>query len=177
MVIAMTAKRSNELDDLAKLIFQRTGLNRCVELIYDEVEDELYGSYESIELDTDDDGIGERRIYGSDIHESVVAVAQGKFSSILSSILAENEKSLLLQLLDDGNLEIAVVRTDDTRQTWHFDLQVPFVLNKPDAGYFVVSFVVNVPSSPNQFEINAHTSSEVTEGQISNTLMLYSLQS
>ena len=177
MVMPMTDKRSDELDDLAKLIFQRTGLNRCVELIYDEVEDELEGSYESIELDTDDDEIAERRIYGSDMHEYVVAVADGELSSILKITLTNSEKSLLLQLLDDNNLVISVMRSDDTGQTWDFDLQVPFVLNKPDAGYFVVSFVVKVPSSANQFEINAHTSSAVTEGQISNTLMLYSLQS
>ncbi len=170
----MDTVHSEELDKLAKLLFDKTGLSRCVRSISDEIEEEIEGSYTRV--DDDDEDSRSTPCYGGVVYHSYVAVEDGKFSYRLDKELTESEKDLLLRLLDDRTLEISVQRTDFSGQEWSFDFLVPFVLNKQDSDSFELSFRIKVSAYGPRFEIEAHSWSEITEEQVAKILTMYSLQ-
>lgn len=170
----MESVHSEELNKLAVLLFEKTGLSRCVPSITDEIEEEIEGSYTRINDDEEDSS--STPCYGGVVYHSYSVVDDGKFCYRLDKELSESEKNLLLRLLEDKELEISVERTDFSGQKWSFDLSVPYVLNKQDSENFELSFSIKINGYRSRYEIEAHSWSEITEEQIAKTLTMYSLQ-
>lgn len=170
----MDSVHSEELNKLAVLLFEKTGLSRCVPSISDEIEEEIEGSYTRIDEDEEDSSSSP--CYGGVVYHSHSIVEDGKFCYRLDKELSDSEKELLLRLLQDNSLEISVERTDFSGQEWSFDFSVPFVLNNQDSDSFELSFRIKVSAYGPRFEIEAHSWSEISEEQIAKTLTMYSLQ-
>ena len=170
----MESVNSEGLNKLAVLLFEKTGLNRCVPSISDEIEEEIEGSYTRI--NDDDEDSSSTPCYGGVVYHSYSVVDDGKFCYRLDKELSEAEKNLLLRFLEDKDLEISVERTDFSGQKWSFDLSVPYVLNKQDSEIFELSFSIKVSGYRSRYEIEAHSWSEISEEQIAKILTMYSLQ-
>ena len=170
----MKSVHSEDLNKLAVLLFEKTGLSRCVPSLTDEIEEEIEGSY--VKINEDDEDSSSTPCYGGVVYHSYSALDDGKFCYRLDKELSETEKSLLIRFLEDKTLEISVERTDFSGQQWSFDFSVPFVLNKQDSDSFELSFRIKVSAYGPRFEIEAHSWSEISEEQIAKTLTMYSLQ-
>lgn len=170
----MESVHSEELNKLAVLLFEKTGLSRCVPSISAEIEEEIEGSYTRI--NDDDEDSSSDPCYGGVVYHSYSVVDDGKFCYRLDKELSEAEKNLLLRFLEDKELEISVERTDFSGQKWSFDLSVPYVLNKQDSENFELSLSIKVSGYRSRYEIEAHSWSEISEEQIAKTLTMYSLQ-
>ncbi len=172
----MDSVKTENLNKLALLIFEKTGLSRCVSSIQDEVEEQLEGSYTRINEDEDEEDSSSRPYYGGVVYHRFKAVEDGKFCYQLDSELSNSEKKLIERLIQDNSLDISVERTDLSGQKWSFNLLIPFVLNKQDSESFELCFRIKVTGFRTRYEIEAHTWSEITEDEISKTLTMYSLQ-
>ena len=64
----MESVHSDELNKLAVLLFEKTGLSRCVPSITDEIEEEIEGSYTRI--NDDDEDSSSTPCYGGVIYHS-----------------------------------------------------------------------------------------------------------
>jgi hypothetical protein len=170
----MDSVTSESLNKLALLIFEKTGLSRCVPSIQDEVEEQIEGSYTRINEDEEDSS--STPYYGGVVYHRFKAVEDGKFCYQLDSELSNSEKKLFERLIQDNSLDISVERTDFSGQKWSFNLLIPFVLNKHESDSFELSFRIKVTGFRTRYEIESHTWSEVTEDEISKTLTMYSLQ-
>jgi hypothetical protein len=170
----MDSVTSENLNKLALLIFEKTGLSRCVPSIQDEVEEQIEGSYTRINEDEEDSS--STPYYGGVVYHRFKAVEDGKFCYQLDSELSNSEKKLFERLIQDNSLDISIERTDFSGQKWSFNLQIPFVLNKQESDSFELSFRIKVTGFRTRYEIESHTWSEVTEDEISKTLTMYSLQ-
>lgn len=171
----MKSVHSEELNKLAVLLFEKTGLSRCVASIADEIEEEIEGSYTRINDDDEEDS-GSTPCYGGIVYHRYTVVDGGKFCYQLDKDLSETEKSLLLRFIQDNKLEISVERADFSGQKWSFHLSVPYVLNKQDSENFKLSFRIKVSGYRSSYEIEAYSWSEISEEQIAKTLTMYSLQ-
>ena len=167
--------RFDMLNKLAVLLFQKTGLSRCVSSIYNEIEEEISGRFTRLN-DEDDEGSRSVPYYGGVCYCSHSLVDVGKFSYQLNNELNEVEKALLLRIVEDKSLNISVERTDFEGQQWSFDLLIPYVLNQHDSETFDLSCSVTVSAYRQIYDITAQSSSGLSENQIAMTLAMYSLQ-
>jgi hypothetical protein len=169
---------SENLKKLASLIFDKSGLSRCVPLIQDEVELQLKESHTRINKDEDEDeeDLISTPCYGGVVYHHFKAVNDSKFCPQLDTELSNSEKKLIERLILNKCLDISVVRTDLTGQNWSFKLLIPFILNKQDSDAFELKFKINVTGYLPPYTIEAYSKSEITEDQISKTLIMYSLQ-
>jgi hypothetical protein len=174
----MDAINSDILNKLAVLIFDKTGLSRCVPSIHDEVEERIEESYTRINKaeDEDEEDLISTPYYGGVVYHLFNAVNDSKFCPQLESELSISEKNLIQRLILDKCLHISVERTDLSGQKWSFKLSIPFILNKQDSDTFELKFKINVNYYRPSYEIEAYSKSEITEDQISKTLIMYSLQ-
>jgi hypothetical protein len=172
----MDTVNSEHLNKLALLIFEKTGLSKCVPSIHDEVEEQIEGSHTRINKDEDEDDISSTPYYGGVVYHHFKAVDDGKFSYLLDAELNNLEKQLIERLIQNKSLDISVERTDLSGQKWSFKLMIPFVMNKQDSDTFELSFRIKLSGYKHIYEIEAHTWSEITEDKISKTLTMYSLQ-
>lgn len=171
----MKTVHSDELNKLAILLFEKTGLSRCVPSIRDLIEEEIEGSYSRIDGEDEEDSSSEP-CYGGVVYHSYSIIDDGKFCYRLNNELSETEKALLLRFLDDKSIEISVERTDFSGQKWSFDFLLPYVLNNPSIDTFELSYSIKVSGYRSRCEIEAHSWSEISEEQISKILTMYSLQ-
>lgn len=172
----MDSVTSENLNKLALLIFEKTGLSRCVPSIQDEIEEQIEGSYTRLNKDEDEDDSNSTPYYGGVVYHRFKAVDDGKLCYQLDSELSNSEKKLFERFIQDNSLDISVERTDFSGQKWSFNLLIPFVLNKQESESFELRFRIKVTGFRTPYEIEAHTLSEVTEDEISKMLIMYSLQ-
>lgn len=171
----MELDNSEELNKLVVLLFEKTGLSRCVPLITDEVEEELEGIHIRINPEEDDES-SSTADYGGVVYHTFRAIENENFCALLDEELTKTEKSLLSQFLYNKELLISVERTYFSGQKWKLFLSIPFVLNKHDSETFSIMVKLKVNEYCSRLDVEARSLSEISKNKIESILTMYSLQ-
>jgi hypothetical protein len=135
-------------------ILKSTGFLQAVPKIVGNIEDEIAGSYESIDKEDD----GDAASYGGVIYHSHNLIDDGNFDYVLDGRLNENQKNQILNLLDDNKLSLSVERTD-WRQKWNFYIYPEITPNSNERLEIEVELDISV-LSPSSINISAKAEDE-----------------
>lgn len=163
-----------QLDDLAKLILNSCGLLSHLNVIMDDIEEEIAGSYDAVD-DEEEQAITPS--YGGLVYTSYDVMNDNDITYRLDKRLNDEQKSYLKKFANDKDLNISICRNDNFVQELTLTLTVPFSLNTEDSGSFDIdielrAYIYNSGS----YTIKTKTYDEnVTVEDIDKTLLLYSL--
>lgn len=172
----MKIVKTEELNKLALLIFEKTGLVNSIKAIKDDAEHEIECEYGNMDSD-DDDEESSNSTNGGVAYHSYLAIVDDELSYDLAKNLNEQQKRLLFRLIEDRNFVIFINRCQySSNQSWNFSFFVPTVLNNPESKTFQIDYSIDVEIYNSDYELKAETFSDISEDEITKTLTLYSLQ-
>ena len=172
----MAIVKSEQLTNLAQLLFEKTGLGKTISDIRDVAEYEIQYAYGRIDTD-DEDESSSIPYYGGLVFHNHHAIVDGELSYELDRYLNDTEKKLFFRLVDNKNFDISIKRQDfGGQQQWSFSFNVPFILNKPDGKTFEIDYKIIMTLLSSDYELEAISFSEISEEEISKILTMYSLQ-
>jgi len=162
-----------QLDDLAKLVLKSCGLLTHLNVIVNDIEEDIAGSYTAID---DEDYGAITSSYGGLVYTSYTVMNDNDITYRLDRRLTDEQKAYLKKYVNDKDFEISVCRNDSFKQELTFSLTVPLALNTEECK----SFEMDVELKANIFdtdkcEIKAITYDDVTVDDIDKALLIYSL--
>lgn len=134
----------------AEAILKKCGLLELIPGIVGDIEDELAGTYDTIEEEGD---VSYAATYGGVIYHSEPLITKGAFVHRLKKGLSDNQKNELKNLINDDDFEVGVERTD-YKQKWAFRIQPEISPNSDERIDIDVEMVISV-LHPSKFEIEA----------------------
>jgi hypothetical protein len=166
---------TDELTQLATLLFHKSGLAENVQRLSSFVEEELKGIY-GVSSDEDDEQSTSN--YGGVCYYDLDLVENGKFIYQIEKRTTTEQKELLRQLCKDDLLTVSVTRTDTgSLQNWEFVFSVPTSFNKSESNRLDIDMHLTVPVySPQKYTLEAFTSDAISAEAIAKITMLYKLQ-
>jgi hypothetical protein len=168
-----TAIRKQSIS-FAESIFKRLGLIKCVQSIYDQIEEEFAGSY-SRTNDYDDD-CSTAATYGGTLADTYSLIESGKFCYAVRSKLSLQEQQLLLILAQKKTFNVSVERADRSGQLWSIEFSLPLVPNKNNGDLLTLSYLLQISTQGKLVSIQASSNRELDEAQLERLIFLYSMK-
>jgi hypothetical protein len=170
----MSLSNLKQLDDLAKLALKSSGLLTHLNVIMDDIEEEIAGSYEASD---DEEDAAMTPSYGGLVYTSYEVMNDDDFTYRLDRRLSDEQKYYLKKFANDKNFSISVCRNDNFVQELTLTLSVPFALNSEDSDSFEIDIELRAYiHNPSSYTIKAETYDDnVTVEDIDKTLLLYHL--
>ena len=143
---------NSSLITLVKTVLTQIGFLDVKFTVVDAIERDIAGGYEAEEK-----GNGAPPIYGGSISETFRYYESGKFQFRINKQLSEHHKYLTSCVIENDELSIDYMRSDNFWQNWTFSLAVPTSPYKGDCEKIHVDVEVDVSvCHPEEFRINAH---------------------
>lgn len=168
----MSSSEDN-LNALATLIFNKSGLSASLNTIADGVENKLAENYAPTDNGEDDLS---NPSYGGVCYTTYNLINEGKILSRIDRTLTDTQRELLKRIVEDGNLTLSVCRNDGLQHEYSFHLSIPHspTVDSTDR----ISIRVDIEFSVNNTRdvaLSASTDDEVDDTEVSKVLMLYTL--
>jgi hypothetical protein len=168
-----TATRKQSIS-FAESIFKRLGLIKCVQSIYDEIEEEFAGSY-SRTNDYDDD-CSTAATYGGTLTDTYTIIESGKCCYTIRSKLSLQEQQMLRILAQKKTFDISVERADRFGQLWSIEFSLPLVPNKHNGDMLTLSYLLKISTQGKLVSFKASSNRELDEAQLERLIFLHSMK-
>lgn len=147
---------------------------KCVQSIYDEIEEEFAGNYSRTNDEGDDWSTA--ATYGGTLTDTYSLIESGKFCYTVRSKLSLQEQQLLRILAQEDKFDISVERTDCFGQLWSIEFSLPLVPNKPHGDLLSLSYLLQISTQGKLVDFKASSNRELDEAQLERLIFFYSIK-
>jgi len=170
----MDTVTSRKLTRYAEDIFQRTGLGKCIDSIYDEIEEEFSGSY--FKTNNNDEDWTIAATYGRELTDTYPLIENGRLCHAIKYELNDSEQQLILMLARKQDLELSVRRSDHFGQLWSLSFSLPVIPNKPTGDTLELDYQLIISTQRKLVNIRASSNRQLDEAQMQRLSLLYKLK-